>query len=388
MDLGKVFRGRTRVQLISKPKEISVAKSIRSGSGPRGHAASGIPGAGDDSDAGTIGEAGRTPPAGLRPQERLLRVERDLLRGMARREEPAVLLERAIGWIREAGGYRSVRYHTGDGLRLDGTFGSSTGLILPGEVNGRRHGLLVIEIDPARPPDEAERRLLEECADDLALAFHLEYLEHARQETVVRILESEERFRQVFHQTSDAILLYEVDPAGGAHRCLEANEQACRWLGYSLDELRQFVPADLIDPPCRTGAPPWDRTEPGPYRFDAPVRRRDGVTSAVISLHRFNLLGRPVMLIVARDVAEERRREREQADSLRQIQQNMEQFQILNDQIRNPVQVIIGLADMEGGDVGSLIIRQAYEIDEIVRQLDVGWLESAKVSAYLRRYGS
>jgi hypothetical protein len=43
---------------------------------------------------------------------------------------------------------------------------------------------------------------------------------------------------------------------------------------------------------------------------------------------------------------------------------------------------------MEGGDVGSRIIRQAHEIDEIVRQLDVGWLESAKVTAYLRRYGA
>ena len=143
----------------------------------------------------------------------------------------------------------------------------------------------------------------------------------------------------------------------------------------------------MIEPPALDGPPPWDRAEPGPFRFDAMVRRRDGPTTAVISLHRFNLLGREVMLVVARDVAEERRREQEQAGSLRQIQRNMEQFQILNDQIRNPVQVIIGLADMEGGDFGSRIIRQAHEIDEIVRQLDVGWLESAKVSAYLRRYG-
>lgn len=370
-----------------------MAKCIRTGSGPQWDVASEMPGTAEHlGDAGSpaIGIAGgddvETPPAELRPHERLLRVGRDLLREIARREEPAVLVERATEWIREAGGYRSVLYHIGDGLRLQGTYGGSTGLILPGGVNGRRHGLLLIETDPGRPPDETERRLLEEYADDLALAFHLEHLEHVRQETVVRILESEERFRQVFHQTNDAILLYEVDQACGEHRCLEANEQACRWLGYSLDELRQLRPGDLIEPPCRTGPPPWDRVETGPFRFDAPVYRRHGATSAVISLHRFNLLGRPVMLIVARDVAEERRREQEQVDSLRQIQKNMEQFQILNDQIRNPVQVIIGLADMEGGDVGGRIIRQAYEIDEIVRQLDAGWLESAKVSAYLRRY--
>ncbi len=170
-----------------------------------------------------------------------------------------------------------------------------------------------------------------------------------RRENLIRILESEERFRQVFHQTNDAILLYEVAADGRDHRCLEANEQACRWLGYSQDELRRHRPADLIEPPATGGPAPWDRPEPGPFRFDACFRRRDGPTTAVVSLHRFNLLGREVMLVVARDVAEERRREQEQVDSLRQIQQNMEQFQILNDQIRNPVQVIIGLADMEGG---------------------------------------
>lgn len=364
-----------------------MAKYIRFGSGQRRHSPSGRSGSGG-SRRGTGDPGPGAAGEDLRPCERLLRVERDLLREVARREEPAVLLERATARIREAGGYCSVQYHTGDGLRLPGTFGGPTDLIFPGEVNGRRHGLLLVETDPDRPPGEAERHLLEECADDLALAFHLEHFEHSRQETLVRILESEERFRQVFHQTNDAILLYEVDPTGSDHVCLEVNEQASRWLGYSREELHQCRPGDLIEPPAAGVTPPWDRTEPGPFRFDATVRRRGGATTAVISLHRFDLLGREVMLVVARDVSEERRREQEQVDSLRQIQRNMEQFQILNDQIRNPVQVIIGLADMEGGDVASRIIRQAHDINEIVRQLDIGWLESAKVSAYLRRYGT
>jgi PAS domain-containing protein len=254
-------------------------------------------------------------------------------------------------------------------------------------VNDRQYGLLVVETDPFRPPGRAERLLLEECADDLALALHLERIEHERRQNLLGILESEERFRQVFHQTNDAVLLYQVAPAGRDHRCLEANQRACRWLGYTLEDLRRHRPEDLIDPPDG-GTPPWDRSDPGPFRFDACVRLRTGPTTAEISLHRFNLLGREVMLLVARDVAEERRLEMEQVESLRQIQANMEQFQILNDQIRNPVQVIIGLADLEGGEVAGRIIRQAHEIDEIVRKLDVGWLESAKVSAYLRRYGT
>lgn len=360
-------------------------KCIRSGSGSRRHVPPDVSGS-----AGLSGgaDAGDQEPGSGRPHERLLRVGRDLLREVASGEEPAVVLKRAADRVRDAGGYRSVRYHAGEGLRLEGPLDDPSVIVIVVGVNGRQHGLLVIETDRGRPPDEAERLLLEECADDFALAFHLEHIEQVRRQTLVLILESEERFRQVFHQTSDAILLYEVDPAGGDHRCLEANAKACRWLGYTLDELQEYRPGDLIEPSSGAEPPPWDRADSGPFRFDARVRRRDGVTAAVISLHRFNLLGRQVMLVVARDVAEERRREQEKVDSLRQIQQNMEQFQILNDQIRNPLQVIIGLADMEGGDVGSRIIQQAYEINEIIRQLDVGWLESAKVSAYLRRYGT
>jgi len=310
------------------------------------------------------------------------------LREVAGGEQPAVVFERAIERIRSAGQYRSVRYRPGDDLTPEVLADDPSVVAIVVGVNERQHGLLVVETAPSRPPDEAERVLLEECADDLALALHLERLEQERRQTLVRILESEERFRQVFHQTNDAILLYGVDPDGGDHRCLEANDQACRWLGYSQDDLQQYSPADLIAPHEAGELPPWDRPEPGPFRFDACIRRRDGPTTAVVSLQRFNLLGREVMLIVARDVAEERQREKEQVESLRQIHQNMEQFQILNDQIRNPVQVIIGLADLQGGDVGDRIIRQAHEIDEIVRQLDIGWLESAKVSAYLRRYGN
>lgn len=323
----------------------------------------------------------------LPPQtwDALLRAGRDLSRTVARGEETGTLILQATAMLREAGGYDSVRFvPAGEGHREKS---DSAALSFPVEVNGHRHGLLVVVPASGRRTADGERRLLEDCADDLALAFHHEHLERARQKTLLRLIESEERFRQVFHQTNDAILLYEVDPAGHAHVCLEANDQACRWFGYSREELRQRSPDDLIRSPSASGPPPWNRSEPGPFLFDAVIRRRDErTTTAAISLHRFNLLGRPVMLLVARDVTEERRLETEQATSLEQIQQNMEQFQILNDQIRNPVQVIIGLADLEGGEFSRQIIRQAREIDQIVRQLDVGWLESAKVSSYLRRY--
>lgn len=314
----------------------------------------------------------------------LIRAMRDLLRGAALGEQPASMIERTTRQIRRQGHYRSARFVPGES---PWPVGPGPGIAIPVGVNNRQDGLLVVEFDPARPPDAREQHLLEEYADDIALVLHHDRLEQERRGALLRLLESEERFRQVFHQTNDAILLYEVGVDGTDHRCLEANDQACRWLGYTDDELRHRAPRDLIEPPPGDGPPPWDVPFAGLQRFDACIRRRDDRTTAEVCLHRFSLLGREVMLVVARDVSEERRLRRERGESLRQIQQNMEQFQILNDQIRNPVQVIIGLADLECSDSAGRIIQQAYEIDEIVRRLDIGWLESAKVTAYLRRYG-
>ena len=352
-----------------------MAKSIRSGQGDQ-----------PDVPAGLATGNGYGPDVHVaRPHEALLRVGRDLLREIARGERSAVMTRHAAERIREAGGYRAVRFLPGPDA-LPGADPSVIEIIVG--VNGRQHGLLEIEPDPARQPDEGERALLEECADDMALSLHFERLDQERRETTVRIVKSEERFRQVFHQTNDAVLLYEFLPGNWEAVLVAANQNACEWLGYTEDELGGLHPADLIETEEAVGNVAWGLEDPGPVRLNATVRQREGTTTAEVVLKRFDLLGRTAMLVVARDISEELRLEEEQEKSLEQIRQNMEQFAILNDQIRNPVQVIIGLADMEGGAVGGQIIDQAYEIDEIVRQLDAGWLESAKVTSYLRRYGA
>ncbi|MDD4126060.1 MAG: PAS domain-containing protein [Methanomicrobium sp.] len=69
-----------------------------------------------------------------------------------------------------------------------------------------------------------------------------------------------------------------------------------------------------------------------------------------------------------------------------QIEKNMEQFAILNDHVRNPLQAIIGLADLNGGDMGGKIISQAHLINDIVTRLDAGWIESEKVREMLSKH--
>ncbi len=71
-----------------------------------------------------------------------------------------------------------------------------------------------------------------------------------------------------------------------------------------------------------------------------------------------------------------------------QIEENMAQFQILNDQIRNPLAIIMSIASMIESKDSHSIIEQVKRIDALVTRLDQGWVESESVRLFLiKHYG-
>jgi methyl-accepting chemotaxis protein len=64
----------------------------------------------------------------------------------------------------------------------------------------------------------------------------------------------------------------------------------------------------------------------------------------------------------------------------------MSEMAILNDEIRNPLSVIIVVADMLNYPDGELIKNQGKIIDSIISTLDPGFLESEKVRSFLQRH--
>ena len=78
--------------------------------------------------------------------------------------------------------------------------------------------------------------------------------------------------------------------------------------------------------------------------------------------------------------------EAQKREAYEQIEKNIEQFAILGDHIRNPLAVIVGLADLTEGEASGKILEQAKVIDGIIDQLDRGWIESEKVREFLRKY--
>ena len=89
---------------------------------------------------------------------------------------------------------------------------------------------------------------------------------------------------------------------------------------------------------------------------------------------------------VGHDITSQKRIEQARREALDRISQNMEQFQALNDQIRNPLQGIIGIADLANGPFTERIMQHAREIDAIINTLDRGWIESSKVREFLRKH--
>ncbi|NYT06122.1 MAG: chemotaxis protein, partial [Methanomicrobiales archaeon] len=63
-----------------------------------------------------------------------------------------------------------------------------------------------------------------------------------------------------------------------------------------------------------------------------------------------------------------------------------EQFSILNDHIRNPLQGIVGYADLTGGEVAERIMPLCDEVNRIVNLLDNRFLASEKIRDFLLRH--
>ncbi|MDP2797853.1 MAG: PAS domain S-box protein [Methanoregula sp.] len=97
--------------------------------------------------------------------------------------------------------------------------------------------------------------------------------------------------------------------------------------------------------------------------------------------------GKPICIMASFiDITDRKQMEIVKREALEQIEQNIEQFAILGDHIRNPLAVIMGLSSLTPGDISDKIILQAREIDRIITQLDMGWIESEKVRDFIKRY--
>ena len=64
----------------------------------------------------------------------------------------------------------------------------------------------------------------------------------------------------------------------------------------------------------------------------------------------------------------------------------IDEYDKINADIRNPLQTIVGLTDLEGGKTANHVYNEALEIDKALRELDIGWKEAENIRDFIRKY--
>ena len=198
---------------------------------------------------------------------------------------------------------------------------------------------------------------------------------------------SESQFREITQQSFD--MIYTCYHDGGIAYISPA---VMRILGYTPDELLGCKCRDYVVP---LSVPAWEegrkklaRGEPV-EGLEVEFRRKDG-SVAFLELNESPIVRDRSVIgvhVVGRDITERKQNEQLRQQAFEQIERNIEQFAILGDHIRQPLQVILGMTELlDEGMAVERIQEQVDRINSYVRELDQGWIESRQVREFLRKH--
>jgi PAS domain S-box-containing protein len=224
-----------------------------------------------------------------------------------------------------------------------------------------------------------------------AINWMLADLEDSQLSLRDKLSQTEERYRLFFNTGNDMVLVHSVNRDGSFGKFMEVNEAACKQLGYTREDLLQLHPKSIFPPSQMEKSPEIlkEILEKGRILYETEFITKSGwVLPVEINAHFFEHMGWTAVLAMARDITERKDVEKVKKEAFCQIEKNMEQFAILNDHIRNPLQAIVGLSllNAEDEEVTDKILGQAEIINGLVDQLDQGWIESEKIRDWLRKY--
>ncbi|MCM2465967.1 PAS domain S-box protein [Methanoculleus oceani] len=216
---------------------------------------------------------------------------------------------------------------------------------------------------------------------DVRLEVAIDITERKRAELALQ--ESEEQFRALLDATPDATVL--IDREG---IILALNEAMASRSGGSIEDLRGTCVYDLFPPDLAASRKKWADEA---FSSAKPIRMTDEYEGRIFDHILFPIQGANGQVrrlaVISADVTERKQVERIRREAYDRIEQNIEQFAILADHVRQPLQVILGMTELlEEGTATERIREQVERINAIVKQLDRGWIESRKIREFLRRH--
>ncbi len=162
--------------------------------------------------------------------------------------------------------------------------------------------------------------LIEINGEKCLLVAGIDITERKRFEKELR--DSEEKYRNLFHNANDAIYLYELKDDGILGTFIEVNDVACQRMGYTKDEFLGVTPKDIY---------PKEQADKL-YGFIQNILTQNHLTCEMIhisknglkipveiSSHFYNLEDKKVILTIARDITERKQAEEVLLNQFRQM---------------------------------------------------------------------
>ena len=230
-------------------------------------------------------------------------------------------------------------------------------IFLPFHVRGRIYGALSFEDVAATGPwSDEDVRLLHIGSEILSNA-----LERMQAEKMLQ--KSEEQYRMLFDSNNDGIYLFGFDDEHNPTAFMNVNVMACRRLGYSKKEMLGMSILDIESPSPESvlSARVKGLLEKGRFLLETTFKTKSGETYPVeIKSNLIELDGKPVALVIERDITERKRIEEEVQKSQRLESIGLLAGGIAHD-FNNLLSIILGNAQLislmgaQGGDTSKFI---------------------------------
>lgn len=192
--------------------------------------------------------------------------------------------------------------------------------------------------------------------------------------------DSEEKYRTLFEDSKNPIWTTSREGI-----ILDANQATADLLGYSKDELIGLdVHSLYVDPKYRKIFQDEIEEKGFVKNFQSQWKTKDGRQLDLLfdftlwkdndeKIIGYRGIGEDVTLIIR---------------SQKQLEENLEYFAHLVDYIRNPLTIICGFTqvEIENEKTKKRFMRQIARIEDIIKQLDQGWMDTEDTKRFLKKY--
>jgi PAS domain S-box-containing protein len=185
-------------------------------------------------------------------------------------------------------------------------FGISSMMDVAIRLHGKVIGIVCHEhTGPKKEWTLEEQEFAASIADTVSLTF--EALEHKKLDKELQ--ESEVRYRALFEQAADAIVL--IDPQDGA--LVEFNNKAHKQLGYTREEFKNLKISDIevIETAEEVSKHIEKILKQGTGTFETKQRTKDGhIRDILVSAEVISIRGRKIIQAIFRDITERKKAEK------------------------------------------------------------------------------